>query len=1089
MSVKGKEYQLLVRIAGTIDKTFDASMAKAQTSLKARVAAMDKDFTNLDKGVDKFISGSVKAFETMAKVAGLAAVAVGGVAAASIAVGSSFETAFAGVKKTVDATEEEYAKLRQDILDMSTEIPSTANEIAQTMEIAGQLGVATESLTDFTKTMINLGVSTNMTAEEAATALARFANITGMSDFAADGTSNWERLGSTIVDLGNNFATTESEISEMAMKLASTGSIIGVSEPQILALATAMSSVGIKAEAGGSAMSKILKKMQIAVETNSGALEDYASVANMTTKEFSKAFKDDATSALFAFIKGLNDTKRNGKSAVAVLDEMGLNEVRLSNTILALANSTDLFQEALNLADEAWEEGNALANEAGKRYETVESKVSILRNTIVDSGIAIYDELRPTIVSVLDVVSEKIAGLAKYIQSSSGISKWLADIGAAVPTLQRKIKTYGKIPMQFFSAVIDFGKWCIKNPRAIVSVIAGIGTALVTYKVVSGITHLVNAIMSLNPVTLIITGVMVAISALVSAFTNYKLKEQELMNEDLANHFGNIALSMNDIEQIAEHIVGSKYLDGVREALDAFDGLDEFSDEIENYVKTINKLNWKVSIGLELSDDEKENYLAAIDGYVKAANEYALQAQYAVSINMSLVFDENDLEQSNLVTKVNKFYSDKAGELAQLGTDLNKAITDAFNDGFLEIDEIDTITNIQKQMADIQKQLAASEYEAALSFITGKYSGKSLSSDAFQNLQVEISDEVKKAEDAYKESYIKNRSAIAAAYSGGYMTTSEYDAAIAKLDESNARELADLQIRAAQYQIEAIMNAYGGELGKYGSNINDVLSKYNSEFDAFNTTVVYEMIADAVDDGNAKSSKMAVGALLSNMGGSIETIYSLMDEWDKLSPELQAELKGSIEDIEFLKAFSTYKKFYGYGGAGEQAVVRSLVNASESGSFSDYATQNYSMLMGRNPIVVDETPSLPVLPLTLNNGKLSNTLNKLSGIGSISAHGIGGIVPDKQISWLAENGPESVIPLNGSSRAIELWRQTGQLLGMKSIDGFGGSVGGGITYSPTIQFYGGTPSKEDLTDALRLSQDEFDAMMGRWMKRQNRLSY
>lgn len=110
---------------------------------------------------------------------------------------------------------------------------------------------------NFTEVMVNLGESTNLSAEEAASALAKFANITGMS---AD---DYERLGSVIVDLGNNFATTEADIVNMAMRLASTGEITGLSQSQMMAVATALNSVGIEAEAGGSAFSKLLKRFSL----------------------------------------------------------------------------------------------------------------------------------------------------------------------------------------------------------------------------------------------------------------------------------------------------------------------------------------------------------------------------------------------------------------------------------------------------------------------------------------------------------------------------------------------------------------------------------------------------------------------------------------------------------------------------------------------------------------------------------------------------------------------------------------------------------------------------------------------------------
>lgn len=238
--------------------------------------------------------------KNLAKTATAALAAVGatvaGMGAAVLAVGSDFESAFAGVKKTVNATEQELEQFRQGILEMSKTIPLAATEIAGIAEAAGQLGIQNENLLAFTRTMADLGVATNMTSDEAATSLARFANIVGMSQ------DNFDRLGSTIVDLGNNLATTESEIVSMGMRLAGAGAQIGLSESQIMGMAGALSSVGIEAEAGGTAFSTLMTKMQLAVETGSGQLESFASVAGMTTANFKKSFKEDAAGAISATV-------------------------------------------------------------------------------------------------------------------------------------------------------------------------------------------------------------------------------------------------------------------------------------------------------------------------------------------------------------------------------------------------------------------------------------------------------------------------------------------------------------------------------------------------------------------------------------------------------------------------------------------------------------------------------------------------------------------------------------------------------------------------------------------------------------------
>ena len=356
-----------------------------------------------------------------------------GFAALGAAAGKSavdFESAFAGVEKTVSGTDKQLATIRQGILDLSKTTSSSATDISAVAEAAGQLGIKTPNVMKFTETMVKLGDTTNLSATEAASALAKFANITGTS---AD---NYDRLGSVIVDLGNNFATTESDIVSMATRLASTGSLAGLSEPQIMALSAAMSSVGIEAEAGGSAMSKLIKQMQVSVETGSGQLQNFASVAGMTGDQFKAAFQEDAVGALGAFISGLNDTERNGKSATAILEEMGITEVRLSNTILSLASSGDLLTDTLNTASGAWEENNALNKEAQKRYETTAAKLSQAKAAIVELGVSLGDTFLPAIKSGAEGLKKLADKLSKAGPVTKSLMVGMIGLGAAAgPTL------------------------------------------------------------------------------------------------------------------------------------------------------------------------------------------------------------------------------------------------------------------------------------------------------------------------------------------------------------------------------------------------------------------------------------------------------------------------------------------------------------------------------------------------------------------------------------------------------------------------------------------------------------------------------
>ncbi len=266
-----------------------------------------------------------------------------------------FESAFAGVKKTVEETANtSFADLEKGLKNLSTRMPQSASQLAAIAESAGQLGIETKNILKFTETMAMLGDATNLGSEEAATSFARFANIVGMSQ------DNFDRLGSTVVELGNNLATTESEITAMAMRLAGAGAQIGLSEAQILSFAGALSSVGIEAEAGGTAFSKVMSSIQLAVETGNDSLKDFAKVAGMSTKEFSKAFKNDASKAIMSFIEGLADTERLGKSTTAMLSEMGIEEVRLSDALKRASNASEVFNDALSIGNKAWQDNIAL---------------------------------------------------------------------------------------------------------------------------------------------------------------------------------------------------------------------------------------------------------------------------------------------------------------------------------------------------------------------------------------------------------------------------------------------------------------------------------------------------------------------------------------------------------------------------------------------------------------------------------------------------------------------------------------------------------------------------------------------------------
>lgn len=375
----------------------------------------------------------------------------------------SFESAFTGVRKTMDDTAVAaiggYDVLADAIKKMSFETSSSAEEIAYVMEIAGQLGVplgdAGNDVINFTKTMVEMGDSTNLSAEEAATALAQFMNIAGTS---------WEdvgRLGSTIVDLGNNFATSEADITYMSQRLASAGTVAGLTETDILALSTAMSSVGIKAEAGGSAMAQTLSKIETIVqqaisgdEGAIGQLEQLGMVSGMTADEFATSWQNDPMTALQNFLLGMGQLEDKGESAVLVLDDLGMSGVRQSNMLKALGLAGGMLADSIDTANTAWEENTALSTEAEKRYGTLDSRISQLNERWKDMKRDIAEILVPILEKLMDI-AEKLIGWWKGLSDEQ--QNFIVSIGMVAAAVGPFLLVLGNI-LTTVGTIMDFVK-------------------------------------------------------------------------------------------------------------------------------------------------------------------------------------------------------------------------------------------------------------------------------------------------------------------------------------------------------------------------------------------------------------------------------------------------------------------------------------------------------------------------------------------------------------------------------------------------------------------------------------------------------
>lgn len=355
------------------------------------------------------------------------ALAAGGVASAKFAI--DFEDNFANVKKTVDGTPEQLEKIRQEIIDMTTvginghsAIPETTAELTELAAAGGQLGITTDNIVDFTEVMAQMGSATNLVGEEGAATLARFQNVMGV------GQNEIRNIGSAIVDLGNHSATTESEIAAMALRMGKYGSSVRMSAADVLGYSAALSSLGIEAQMGGSAIGRTWLSIETAVASGGEGLTKFAKYSGKSAEEFKKQWNTDSSGAFNGLLKGL----QSAENLTLALDDLGINNTQDIQAMMALVNGYDLVTESVNRSNTAYKENTALQEEFDRKAETTASQLSVTKNNIVEAARSIGETMLPSIKDASTTVADFAKGLS---QMSDEQKRTVVNTGATVIAL------------------------------------------------------------------------------------------------------------------------------------------------------------------------------------------------------------------------------------------------------------------------------------------------------------------------------------------------------------------------------------------------------------------------------------------------------------------------------------------------------------------------------------------------------------------------------------------------------------------------------------------------------------------------------
>ena len=582
---------------------------------------------------------------------------------------ADIDSAYRDMRKTVNGTEGDFQELRDAAIDFSTTHVTSADQILEIQAIGGELGISTDNLKEFSEVVSNIDVATDLNAEDAAAVLGHLSNIT------RDTADNMQGFSDSLVRLGNNGASTETDIANVAERIGSMGSIIGMSTPDILAWSSTIASTGQNSEAAGTAISKTFSDIEKAVAGGGSSLQAFADVAQMSADDFASAWENDPTSALMAWIRGLNQVEENGGSADATLAGLKITAVRQKQAIMGLMQVIDKtgdgvssLTDNLQMSRDAWDGvsdkwGNAgdAANEANKKAEGLSGTLSQLDNIAQNAGSALGDAMLPALQQFRDLAQGAYDGFMKLSDGEKQMVVYAGGIAAALgPGLSimstlginfdglRKKVSAGRTVWSKLASGVGDATLAMADESTQTQILAqamqGLTTKQKLANAASGLMTKGLGLLKAGLAGLAIAGVVAVIGALVDKFKQAG-EHEELLARATQTTAGILGDAQGAASGLGDAIGSIKPdADGVLQSM--ADLNDSVRDTFTEYYKSTAKLDQYVSVIDELAN--KSN--------LTATEQWKLE---------QAVKGYNDVtgEQYEVVDKVNGVIADQSGTI------------------------------------------------------------------------------------------------------------------------------------------------------------------------------------------------------------------------------------------------------------------------------------------------------------------------------------------------------------------------------------------------------------------------------------------
>jgi len=1119
------EYELALKITGMVEQSLGAActltkkqikeLSKEAVKANTQSNAALKGLKDAGPGIDAAWGGLKKTVQVATKAMVAAGTAAAAASTAAIGVGRNFEAAMSSWAATASATEEDYRKAEAAAMEMGRKTSKTASESANALEYMALAGWSVEDSIKGLPGILRLSEASGLD-------LARTSDLVTDSMSAAGVTVDQLAGYLDIAAMANNKSNqTAEQLMEAFIGVGGVMHGLNVPIEETAAALGMMANRGIKGSEAGNALSaimanlttgtgkagKMMDKIGLHAFDAEGKFKGLRGVLEELTEITSEMTEEERNATLAAI---------GGKQHIDALNDL---MAGLNTEVSEGVTEWDALADALGGAD------GALERMAATKMDNLAGDMQIFASAAEDAGIRFYKNFQEPLRAGVQAGTELIYQFSENVIEN--MDEW-------IPTIKRKMKEGGEAFLDFAGPGIEAGKWVLQNGNAVIGVLTGIVTTITVLKGMSTIADVIPklgsaaAFMATNP----FGQAALAAGAIVGIATAVQRAHKAMVRSDIASRFGDITLSLEDLQAAAKQILGANTLDGLARSLEEIGKTSDIADTVSKASDAIEKLTWKVGMGYQLTGSDADSLKTNIDTMIEQSLATIQQAQFTAHISVAALFGEGDETGDALIAGFDSMYSHIGAQVEALGEQLGKAYNDAMEDGIIDTDEAKLIQELQAQLARVTSEVSQAQFDAKMDRIMLEYSGAALTPESFQNLQAEIQEQLNGAKDSARTAYEYDLGALKLRLSRSengeispedaeYLTQAGYNQLKAALDKGLRGKEMELDARGIKFSTDAIESAYGDVIEQVSAKIPEIFEKAGSgQFQ--NGELLYDYINQTLGVANLDATQVeGIRSFLDQIRPQIDEMQTLADEARQNGEAIPQALADALASANMLEAITgntdAMYDVLGQAAAENESYQQALDAMQENGQqIPEYLAQaiedNTYVVDGAaetlateakssadshiksafsSPITanveLDLIPSITAASRARIREAAQGAAGGSGGGGVPEPRAHGGLVTEPEIAWIGEAGDsEMVIPINRSARSAALWQQAGQML--SDTGNRGASGGGSVVYAPNITIQGNADESAVRT-ALARGYDEFKSYMAQYRKDELRLSY